>query len=179
MILVSPDKVKLRCDKHFRFKAFNNLAEYEALVAGLRLSKEVSACHLIIYSDSQLIVNQVNFEYQTKQEKMVSYLEKAKELLRQFDTTRIIQVLRTENTNANTLSRLATGLEDNMLKSVPIEVLEKLSIKEKKSTALDVVESPHTNVIYQLSSSSSQPSWKDPIITYLRDEVLPDDKFKA
>ena len=76
MILVSPNKVKLRCTICFRFKASNNQAEYEALLTGLRLAKKVSAHHLVIYSDSQLIVNQVNSEYQANGEKMASYLEK-------------------------------------------------------------------------------------------------------
>ncbi|KAL5579783.1 hypothetical protein UlMin_012225 [Ulmus minor] len=81
VILVSPEGVRLSCALRFCFKATNNQVEYEALLAGLRLAKEVSARHLLIYSDSQLIVNQVNSEYQAKGEKMAFYLEKAKELL--------------------------------------------------------------------------------------------------
>ena len=42
---------------------------------------------------------------------MASYMEKVKELLGQFDTASILQVLRTENTNADALARLATSLE--------------------------------------------------------------------
>ena len=113
VILVSPEGVRLSCALRFHFKATNNQAEYEALLAGLRLAKEVSAHHLLIYSDSQLIVNQVNSEYQAKGEKMASYLEKAKELLGQFDTVTITQIPRNENTNADALARLATGLEDS------------------------------------------------------------------
>ncbi|KAL5539172.1 hypothetical protein UlMin_044785 [Ulmus minor] len=76
IILVSPDGVKLSCAVRFKFKATNNQAEYEALLSGLRLAKEVSARHLTIYSDSQLIVSQVNSEFQAKGDKMASYLEK-------------------------------------------------------------------------------------------------------
>ena len=56
VILVNLDKVKLRCVLCFRFKATNNQVKYEALLAGLRLAKEVSAHYLMIYSDSQLVV---------------------------------------------------------------------------------------------------------------------------
>ena len=59
---------------------------------------------------------------------MASYLEKVKEMLNQFDTVAIIQVQRVENANADTLARLATGLEERLLKTVPIEVLESPSI---------------------------------------------------
>ena len=51
IILVSPDGVKLSCAVCFKFKETNNQAEYEALLLGLRLAKEVSAWHLTIYSD--------------------------------------------------------------------------------------------------------------------------------
>ncbi|KAL5575294.1 hypothetical protein UlMin_016993 [Ulmus minor] len=163
VILVSPEKVRLSCALRFRFKATNNQAEYEALLAGLRLAKEVSACHLLIYSDSQLIVNQVNSEYQAKGEKMASYLEKAKELLGQFDTVTITQIPRNENTNADALARLATGLEDSLLKTVPLEILDEPSIDKHQ----------------QVDAISDKPTWMDPIIAYLRDGTLPQDKFEA
>ncbi|KAL5569796.1 hypothetical protein UlMin_026371 [Ulmus minor] len=124
IILFSPDGVKLSCPVRFKFKATKNQAEYEALLSGLRLAKEVSVRHLTIYSDSQLVVSQVNSEFQAKGEKMASYLEKAKEEMNQFDTVTIIQVPRAENANANALARLATGLEERLLKIVPIDVLE-------------------------------------------------------
>ena len=63
IILVSPDGVKLSCAVRFKFKATNNQAEYKALLSSLRLAKEVSARHLTIYSDSQLVVSQVNSEF--------------------------------------------------------------------------------------------------------------------
>ncbi|KAL5577628.1 hypothetical protein UlMin_019327 [Ulmus minor] len=163
VILVSPEKVRLSCALRFRFKATNNQAEYEALLVGLRLAKEVSARHLLIYSDSQVIVNQVNSEYQAKGEKMASYLEKAKELLGQFDTVTITQIPRNENTNADALARLATGLEDSLLKTVPLEILDEPSIDKHQ----------------QVDAISDKPTWMDPIIAYLRDGTLPQDKFEA
>ncbi|KAL5550679.1 hypothetical protein UlMin_000855 [Ulmus minor] len=163
IILVSPDGVKLSCAIRFKFKATNNQAEYEALLSGLRLAKEVSARHLTIYSDSQLVVSQVNSEFQAKGEKMASYLEKAKEAMNQFDTVTIIQVPRAENTNADALARLATGLEERLLKTVPIEILEVPSIDKPE----------------QVGSIVVRPCWMDPIISFLRDGTLPADKFEA
>ncbi|KAL5571885.1 hypothetical protein UlMin_021482 [Ulmus minor] len=163
IILVSPDGVKLSCAVRFKFKATNNQAEYEALLSGLRLAKEVSARHLTIYSDSQLVVSQVNSEFQAKGEKMASYLEKAKEAMDQFDTVTIIQVPRAENTNADALARLATGLEERLLKTVLIEILEVPSIDKPE----------------QVGSIVVRPCWMDPIISFLRDGTLPIDKFEA
>ncbi|KAL5537985.1 hypothetical protein UlMin_045753 [Ulmus minor] len=163
VILVSLERVRLSCALRFRFKATNNQAKYEALLAGLRLAKEVSACHLLIYSDSQLIVNQVNSEYKAKGEKMASYMEKAKELLGQFDTVTITQIPRNENTNADALAHLATGLEDSLLKTVPLEILDEPSIDKHQ----------------QVDAISDKPTWMDPIMAYLRDGTLPQDKFEA
>ncbi|KAL5539174.1 hypothetical protein UlMin_044787 [Ulmus minor] len=115
IILVSPDGVKVSCAVRFKFKATNNQAEYEALLASLRLAKEVLARHLTIYSNSQIVVSQVNSEFQAKGEKMASYLEKVKEVINQFDTVNVIQVPRAENANADALARLATGLEEHLL----------------------------------------------------------------
>ncbi|KAL5541983.1 hypothetical protein UlMin_009693 [Ulmus minor] len=163
IILVSPDGVKLSCAVRFKFKATNNQAEYEALLSSLRLAKEVSARHLTIYSDSQLVVSQVNSKFQAKGEKMASYLEKAKEAMNQFDTVTIIQVPRVENTNADALARLATGLEERLLKTVPIEILEAPSIDKPEKVGSIVV----------------RPCWMHPIISFLQDGTLPADKFEA
>ncbi|KAL5576836.1 hypothetical protein UlMin_018535 [Ulmus minor] len=135
IILVSPDGVKLSCAVRFKFKVTNNQAEYEALLS----------------------------EFQAKGEKMASYLEKVKEAMNQFDTVTIIQVPRAENTNADALACLATGLEERLLKTVPIEILEAPSIDKQE----------------QVGSIVVRPCWMDPIISFLRDGTLPADKFEA
>ena len=57
MMLISPKGHNIHCAIHFGFKASNNEAEYEALIAGLRLMLELQACNVKIFSDSQLVVN--------------------------------------------------------------------------------------------------------------------------
>ena len=60
----------MHCAFKFGFKASNNEAEYEALIVGLKLAKEMKVESLDIFSDSQLIVCQINDEYQALEEKM-------------------------------------------------------------------------------------------------------------
>ena len=139
IILVSLNGVKLSCVVHFKLKVTNNQAEYEALLSGLRLAKEVSAQHLTIYNDFQLVVSQVNLEFQAKGEKMASYLEKVKEAINQFDTVTDIQVPRAKIANADALARLATGLEEHLLKMVPIKVLETPSIDKPEQVGSIVI----------------------------------------
>jgi len=57
----------------FAFKASNNQAEYEALIAGMLLAKEMGAKSLLVKSDSLLVTGQVIGEYQAKDPQMATY----------------------------------------------------------------------------------------------------------
>ncbi|CAL8115893.1 unnamed protein product [Prunus armeniaca] len=57
LVLTTPDRGKVEYALRFNFRTSNNKAEYEALLAGLRLAKSMTAKQISIHSDSQLIVN--------------------------------------------------------------------------------------------------------------------------
>ena len=63
MLLIIPEGHKISYALRFSFKATNNEAEYEALLAGLQLAREVRVEYLSIFSDSQLVVCQIREEY--------------------------------------------------------------------------------------------------------------------
>ena len=54
----------MNCALRFGFMTSNNEVEYEALIAGLELAKEIKIESLAIFSDSQFVVCQINEEYQ-------------------------------------------------------------------------------------------------------------------
>ena len=58
----------------FGFPASNNEAEYEAIKAGIDFATSVSSEKIIIRSDSQLVVGQVNGEYEIRDERMTKYV---------------------------------------------------------------------------------------------------------
>ena len=60
VILEGPNIIVLEYLLKFNFKATNNQAEYEALVANLQLVKEIWVWALNIKNDSQLVIAQVN-----------------------------------------------------------------------------------------------------------------------
>ena len=68
MLLISPKEHKIHYILHFGLQASNKKAEYEVLIVGLRLAKELKVNHLKVYNDSQLVVNQVNETYQARGE---------------------------------------------------------------------------------------------------------------
>ncbi|XP_062112734.1 uncharacterized protein LOC133823896 [Humulus lupulus] len=85
LILITPEQHRIHYALRFRFNASNNEAEYEALLAGLRLARDVHARSIQVNSDSQLVVYQILGEYQARGLRMVAYLNKAKNLLVQFE----------------------------------------------------------------------------------------------
>lgn len=52
------------------FKTSNNEAEHKALIAGIRMTRELKIAHLVVHSGLQLVVNQVNETFQAKEEGM-------------------------------------------------------------------------------------------------------------
>nr|KYP63819.1 hypothetical protein KK1_018405 [Cajanus cajan] len=66
IILEGPNKVTVEQSLKFGFKVTNNQAEYEALLAGLRLVRDLVAQQVSCNSDSKLMVEQLSGAYQTK-----------------------------------------------------------------------------------------------------------------
>jgi len=59
IILEGPNGVLIEQALRFTFKARNNQAEYETLIVGMLLAKEMGAQSLLEKSDSQLVTGQV------------------------------------------------------------------------------------------------------------------------
>ncbi|KAL0310200.1 UNVERIFIED_CONTAM: hypothetical protein Scaly_2951100 [Sesamum calycinum] len=70
VVITSPQGEDMEFEIKFDFKASNNEAEYETLVLDMWMAQDTSALHLLDYSDSQLIVKQVNGEYEAKEDSM-------------------------------------------------------------------------------------------------------------
>ena len=79
------------------FKATNDEAEYESLLAELRVAIELGVESLDAFSDSQLVVNQVQWNYLAKDLRMVVNLDKVKNMFMKIKDFRIRQISREEN----------------------------------------------------------------------------------
>ncbi|XP_024026375.1 uncharacterized protein LOC112093026 [Morus notabilis] len=163
VLLISPEGHKITSAVRFKFKASNNEAKYEALIAGLRLASHLKIERLSVFSDSQLVIGQMKEEYQARGEKMRAYLRKVKEELVKFKNYEILQIPRAENVNADALAKLASSKDSDTLGVVPIEELEYPTIEEK-AKALIV---------------QTDENWMTPLIQYLMDAQLPSNKDEA
>ena len=93
-ILTSPDGIDVEYVLIFSFQASNNEAEYEAVIAGLNLAQSMEADQLEVSSDSQLVVKQIEYSYEARGEKMILYLKKVRELLKNFIRVQVKYVQR-------------------------------------------------------------------------------------
>jgi len=109
VILEGPDRLLIDQALHFVFKASNNQAEYEALIVGMLLAKEMGARGLLAKSDSLLVTGQVTGEYQAKDPHMATYLEYVQELKESFDVFELVHVPREQNARADLLAKLASS----------------------------------------------------------------------
>ncbi|XP_022041215.1 uncharacterized protein LOC110943790 [Helianthus annuus] len=96
-VLINPESLEFTYALRFEFQATNNKAEYEALIAGLKLAKKMEVQKLQIFTDSLLVSNQVNDNYVAKEPSMKKYREKAKELMGTFQSCTIKQIPRSQN----------------------------------------------------------------------------------
>ncbi|XP_059436668.1 uncharacterized protein LOC132169694 [Corylus avellana] len=76
VVLITPDGEELCSSLRLEFKTTNNEAEYEAVLAGLGLAREMGANFVELRSDSQVIVGHIRGEFEAKRDKMKQYLSK-------------------------------------------------------------------------------------------------------
>ncbi|GJW53744.1 reverse transcriptase domain-containing protein [Tanacetum coccineum] len=98
------------------FSNSNNDAEYEALLAGLRIAIKMQVKDIYAFVDSKLVASQVEGSYEAKGEKMIKYREKVLELVGAYNRFRITRIPRVENMKANALSKLAAVQFDHLSK---------------------------------------------------------------
>ncbi|XP_057452608.1 uncharacterized protein LOC130744439 [Lotus japonicus] len=134
----------------FQFKASNNQAEYEALIAGLKLAIEVQIDNLLVRTDSLLVANQVNEVFQVKEPALVKYLERMRLLMGQLQEVVVEFVPRAKNQRVDALAKLASTRKPGNNQSVIQETLANPSIEGEL-----------------VASVERQETWMDPIVDIL------------
>ncbi|XP_059658480.1 uncharacterized protein LOC132304778 [Cornus florida] len=167
--LQTPEGTTLSQAIRLEFRATNNEAEYEALLTGLRLAKELRVKSLVAFSDSQLIIRQVTGEYRTKDETMEAYRSAVMHKARSFDQIKFIPLPSEHNEDADRLACSASSSGGTLARVIPIGVLCQPSILQE----------PSSSDPWQMNVIPYEPSWIDPIIAYIRDGVLPEQRDKV
>jgi ribonuclease HI len=110
-VLEAPDGTVLAAHGETIGVATNNVAEYSALVEGLRKAAELQVDELEVISDSELIVNQMRGSYKVKKEALKELWREAMRLATAFDKITYKAVLREHNELADRLVNEALDAE--------------------------------------------------------------------
>ncbi|KAL0291123.1 UNVERIFIED_CONTAM: hypothetical protein Scaly_2649300 [Sesamum calycinum] len=119
------------------------------------------AKRIVIYSDSQLVVNQVQGSYEARDEKMAKYFSKAKNMLGKFEEASVVQVSRANNATADQLAKLASSMAAIRSRKIIFISSERAAIEEPEEV---------------ICIDPTLLSWKEEIIRFLTKGVQPENK---
>jgi len=118
-ILIKDDLGKeiVRCGK-FLGVLTSNVAEYTALIQALRIllrqEKQPGLIHLVIKSDSELIINQITGHYRIKSKNLIPLVIETRKLLKRFKGADLKLITRAENKIADKLANRSMNLQEDI-----------------------------------------------------------------
>jgi ribonuclease HI len=106
-VLIAPSKVRTCYAAKLDFSCTNNIAEYEALLLGLRKSRAMGIRRAILKSDSQVISDHVDKNNKARDPKLEKYLDTVRRLEASFEGFSVKNIPRGENEHADLLAKSA------------------------------------------------------------------------
>ena len=165
LVLISPKKLTIEKSLRLGFSATKNEVEYKILLEGMSMVQRMGGKIIKLFSDSRLVVGQVRGEIEARNERIQGYLSQVRHLQSKFELFSLLHIPRSGNTHVDSLAMLATSLAQDLRWITLIEDLCKPT--EVKGKVVHV---------HQVRVG---PSWMDPILLYLREDILPEDKLEA
>ncbi|XP_031127679.1 uncharacterized protein LOC116029776 [Ipomoea triloba] len=168
IMLTTPEGFKVYYSLEYQFKVSNNEAEYEAVIGGIRLAVALGARNLRIKTDSRLVVGQMKGTFETRGENLKMYKDVTEGLLEKLKAHEIQHVPRTENVEADLMSKISLG-------GVPRH-LSQVCRKE-------IIYAPSTESLVVASVTSTGvpplPKWMEEFTNYITKGELPLDPTQA
>ncbi|MHC4728687.1 MAG: phosphoribosylglycinamide formyltransferase [Planctomycetota bacterium] len=117
----------------FLGKATNNIAEYTGFLKALEAAKQVGAEQLTVFSDSQLLVRQINGQYKVKSENIWPLFQEALNLLNGFKSWQVRHIPREKNQRADKLVNQALDFKRD------VEIKPESIVQNQKPVRLGVL----------------------------------------
>src|ERR1044072_9132711 len=162
IVLEGPQEVLVEQSLRFEFRTSNKQAEYEAILAGMKLAAEMDVQELLVKSDSQLVINQIQGEYQTKDDMLLKSLSQVQNLCLKFLQVKFEHVPRERNSRADLLAKLASTKKPGCNKTVIQEIITL----------------PSVNLI-AVHNIEVSGTWMQPIVDFLVHNIKPADQLEA
>ena len=153
-----PKSVRLTFSDHHRLT--NNIVEYEACIIGLETALDLGVRQLEIHGDSNLVIQQTQGIWRTRNEKLKPYHAYLDLLVDRYDELRYIHLPRAENQFADALATLASMIEIPAGVTVPPLLIETRSAPAYYCLIGDIEdqdELPWYHEIYQFLACGTHP----------------------
>jgi ribonuclease HI len=188
LLFISPLRKHVRYVMRLHFPASNNMAEYEALVNGLRIAVELGFRCLDARGDSQLVIDQVMKNSHCRDQKMEAYCDEVRRLEDKFHRLELNHIARRYNDTADELAKIASGRM-----TVPPDVFSR-DIYQPSVKLDDAPEPDETSAQPEVPSAAEgealriegerngvapNQNWQTPYLQYLLRGELPLDKAEA
>jgi ribonuclease HI len=144
IVLIPPEGDVLKYAIQLEFPTINNIVEYEGLIPGLRLAKNLDIRWLLIRGDLQLVAKQVQKEFDYNNEMMAGYLAEVRRMEKFFYGFEVRYIPQLDNHDADHLAWIASSRAP-ILVDVIVEKLSKPSVKSEESISevdLMVIDGP-------------------------------------
>jgi ribonuclease HI len=123
VLFMSPSQEAISLSYKLEFETTNNVAEYEALVLGMRAAKEMGIREMAVFGDAELIIQQVRNVYQAKHPRLRSYRNEVWYLIDNFFSAfNISFVPREDNVVADSLAVSGSRFKIPLLSMVKYDV---------------------------------------------------------
>ncbi len=117
-VLLDENNNQLQAKALFLGSQTNNVAEYTAVVKALEAAKQAGAKEITVFSDSELLVKQINGLYKVKNPNLKPLFQKTISLLDNFEVFSFKHIPRSKNQQADRLVNQALNLERDINSSV-------------------------------------------------------------
>src|SRR4051812_17437431 len=168
VLLQSPTGDKLHYVLQIHFEDTNNMAEYEALIHGLHVDKDIGIKRIVCCGDSDMVVQQVASTWNARNPMMAAYRDEVDEIAKSFLGYEVKYVPREQNEAADLLSKLGSGRK-GIPPGVFLEHLWPTSLKGADTKNPDRVDS----FVHTVTNVPS--AWTKPLMEYLIHRTLPID----
>jgi ribonuclease HI len=161
-VLVAPSKIRTCYAVKLDFGCTNNIADYEALLLGLRKLKAMGIRRAILKIDSQVISGHVDKSSKARDPNLEMYLDAVRRLEASFEGFSVKNIPRGENEHADLLAKSAAqGLP------LPSEVF----FETIKAPSVELME----RAVLTISLVHSE-DWRTEIVSFLQGNCLSDDE---
>ena len=165
LVLVSFEKITIEKSLRLGFLATNNEAKFETLLIGMTMVQKMGGKTVEMFSDSRLVVGQVKGELEARDTRMQEYFSQVRCIQTKFEFFDLSYISRNGNTHADSLATIATFSTQDLPRVILVEDLCTLTLIKR-----DLLQ------VHQIKLGSS---WMDPILLFLENDILPEEKLEV